>query len=156
MVVEPVAKGLTRADLVLSIGPEPAQTRFRAAWGPALGALPHLTGHLAPLQTGMDWAGLRAVAFAGIGHPEKFFATLRDQGVELCGTHALDDHQPLDARLITRLLADAKAQGAQLVTTEKDAVRLPPEMRGDVLALPVRLELDVPDALDSALDRLFA
>ncbi|WP_424975880.1 tetraacyldisaccharide 4'-kinase [Dinoroseobacter sp. S124A] len=153
---EPVAKGLARADLVLSIGPEPAQTRFRAAWGSALGQLPHLTGHLAPLQTGMDWDGLRAVAFAGIGHPEKFFATLRDQGVILCGTHGLDDHQPLDARLITRLLADAKAQGAQLVTTEKDAVRLPPEMRGDVLTLPVRLALDAPEALEAALDRLLA
>lgn len=152
---EPVAKGLARADMVLSIGPAPAQTRFRSAWGPALGTLPHVSGHLAPLQTGMDWAGLRAIAFAGIGHPEKFFDTLRREGVILCGTHPLDDHQPLDARLITRLLADAKAQNAQLVTTEKDAVRLPADLRGQVLSLPVRLELDDAGLLDAALDRLF-
>jgi tetraacyldisaccharide 4'-kinase len=152
---EPVATGLARADMVLSIGPQAAQSRFRAAWGAALGALPHVTGHLAPLQTGMDWAGLRAIAFAGIGHPEKFFDTLRDQGVTLCGTYPLDDHQPLDARLIARLLSDAKAQNAQLVTTEKDAVRLPPDLRGQVLSLPVRLDLEDPAPLDAALDRLF-
>lgn len=152
---EPVATGLARADMVLSIGPEPAQARFSSTWGTALGTLPHVSGHLAPLQTGMDWAGLRAIAFAGIGHPEKFFDTLRREGVTLCATHPLDDHQPLDARLITRLLADANAQSAQLVTTEKDAVRLPADLRGQVLSLPVRLELDDAAPLNAALDRLF-
>lgn len=153
---EPVARGLARADLLLTIGPPAAQARFDALWGPATGTLPHLRGALTPLQTGMRWEGLRAVAFAGIGHPQKFFDTLQDQGVILCATHPLDDHQPLDARLITRLLADAKAQGAQLVTTEKDAVRLPAELRGQVLSLPVRLALADDTALTAALDTLFS
>ncbi|MBN9674436.1 tetraacyldisaccharide 4'-kinase [Salipiger bermudensis] len=152
---EPVEAGLARADLVLSIGPAPAQRRFSEAWEAHI-PLPHLTGHLAPLQTGMTWDGLPAFAFAGIGHPEKFFATLKGLGAELRGTSALDDHQPFTPQLLTRLETDAARLGAQLVTTEKDAVRLPAEFRPKVLTLPVRLQIEDDRALADRLDTLLA
>ena len=149
---EPVAKGLARADLIPSIGPPAAQAAFAAAW-PAL-PVPHLTGSLNPLRMGMDWHGTRAIAFAGIGRPEKFFATLRAEGADLIRTVALADHQPFPLPLLTRLELEAKARGAQLVTTEKDAVRLPASFRPKVLAFPVRLELADWTPLDKALAKL--
>ena len=69
---------------------------------------------------------------------------------------ALADHQPFSPQLLTRLEAEARLIGAQLVTTEKDAARLPPEFLGKVLTLPVRLEFDDTGALDRRLDALFA
>lgn len=150
---EPVDAGLTRADLVLSIGPDAAQQGFAALWAGRI-KRPHLRGRLDPLATGMEWAGLRAYAFAGIGQPEKFFTTLRDMDVTLCGATALDDHQPLADPLLTRLEQAAWAAGAQLVTTEKDAVRLPPNWRHRVLTVPVRLVISDPAPLDLALDRI--
>lgn len=142
---EPLNAGLARADHLVLIGPPQARLRF---------ARPHLPlteGQIQPLQTGMSWKGETVIAFAGIGRPEKFFATLRDLGATLIKSVALDDHQPLSHGLMLRLEADAMRHNAHLVTTEKDATRLPASFRAKVLTLPVRLEVADWSALDSAV-----
>ena len=141
---EPVQVGLERADLILSIGSTAVSLSH---------PLPQLRGQLEPLQTGMDWSGAPVLAFAGIGRPEKFFATLRGLGANLVRTEALADHATLSIALLSRLEREARAAGAQLVTTEKDAARLPASFRSKVITLPVRLAIDDDTVL---IDRLRA
>jgi tetraacyldisaccharide 4'-kinase len=91
--------------------------------------------------------GNRVLAFAGIGDPEKFFATLRDAGIAIAVTRAFADHHRYTRSETDALRAQAEREGLVLVTTEKDAAR----MRGDeqvaelaarAVALPVTLVLE--------------
>ena len=150
---ESVAAGLQRADLLLSIGSDAAQRRFAEEWSSRI-PCPHAIGRLEPLPTGMDWQDMNVLAFAGIGLPEKFFATVRGLGANLLRAEALADHQPLTDALMKRLEIEAQALGAQLVTTEKDAVRLPASFRRNVLTIPVRLELTDWSPIDAELTKL--
>lgn len=151
---EPIKAGLARADIVLSIGDAAAQARFSDRWGQAVGLLPRVTGALEPLPMGLPLRGLPVLAFAGIGRPEKFFQTLKAMGADIRATHALSDHQPLSDALMTRMLREARAMGAQVVTTEKDAVRLPPALRAQVMTVPVRLRIADWGPVDAGLDRV--
>jgi len=150
---EPLASALGGADLLLSIGPKKAQKVFKAHWANAITG-PHLRGQLQPLETGMDWQGAALLAFTGAGTPEAFFATLRGLGATLLRAEALETHQPLTRTLMTRLDGEAIALGAQLVTTERDAVRLPLEFRQKVLTLPLRLQIENTALLDHVLAEL--
>ena len=149
---EPVHVGLKRADAVISIGEPEAQAQFRERSANQLGRIAHLTASLKPIEMGMPWADGRYLAFAGIGDPEKFFATLRGLGTPLVRTVALDDHQKLARPMIQRLMKEAQSMNAQLVTTEKDAARLPADLRSGILSLPVRLEFDNANALETLLE----
>lgn len=99
-----------------------------------------------------DWlTATPVVAFAGIGVPDRFFATLATLGVELVDRVAFPDHHMFSAADATRLLDLARSHGAILVTTEKDRARLADtggvlaELYDAARALPIRLKLDERD-----------
>ncbi|MDP6884731.1 MAG: tetraacyldisaccharide 4'-kinase, partial [Rhodospirillales bacterium] len=95
-----------------------------------------------------DLDGRAVVAFAGIGRPAKFFDTLRDIGCRVVASHAFADHHIYQAAELVRLADEARAAEAQLVTTAKDAERLPPDARDAVRVLTITLEWEEETALD--------
>jgi len=108
--------------------------------------IPVLSATLAPVG-GERLAGSRLLAFAGIGRPEKFFATLRALGALLGGARAFPDHHLFSAAELEKLHRDAKRLGARLVTTAKDIVRVPSALRAGVEVLEVELRWSDPGAL---------
>ena len=142
---EPIARGLARADAVVLIGE--GEPDLRGFAGTVLrGKI--ATGSLASL------AGRKVVAFAGIGRPEKFFQSVRDSGAEIVNTQDFGDHHVYAASEIARLVSRARAANAELITTEKDFVRLTPIERDGILTLPVHVEFEDEAALRVILDRL--
>lgn len=77
-----------------------------------------------------DWAGRRLHAMAGIGHPERFFATLRAMGLAFV-EHPFPDHHAYVAEDFS-FVGDGV-----LLMTEKDAVKCRPFHRGDAWVLPI-------------------
>ncbi len=128
---ERVASALARAAAVVVMGADAAGIVAQ------LGGATVLRADLVPVG-GADLGG-PVVAFAGIGRPAKFFATLESVGVVIVGRHAFPDHHPYREDELARLAASADAAGARLVTTAKDAVRLPLSWRARVVVLAVEV-----------------
>lgn len=91
------------------------------------------------------------IAFAGIGRPEKFFRSVLALGAEIVATEAYADHHVYNASDSARLLGEASRQGATLVTTAKDFVKLPAALRAATLVVSVRLRWEDEAALDQLL-----
>jgi len=144
---EPVGRGLSRADAVVLMGEDRTGVAARVA------PLPVLRARIEPTPD-HGLRGQTVLAFAGIGRPEKFFATLESLGAVLAGRIAFADHHPYTAAEVADLLTRAEALNALPVTTAKDAVRLPADVRARVCVLPVRAVFDDAEALGALLDRL--
>ena len=91
--------------------------------------------------------GKRVLAFAGIGDPARFFATLRAQGVDVAEGRAFADHHPFTPDDVACLVDDAAKQSLQLVTTEKDMARIRSDARlrayaDQIATLPVTMTFD--------------
>jgi len=145
---ESLARGLARADAIVLLG---AETQRRGPGFPGNdGALPILHADLRPVG-GERLAGRRLLAFAGIGRPEKFFATLQALGAELVGTRPYPDHYPFAAGELDQLLRAAERAQACLITTAKDIVRVPATMRSAIEVLEVEICWADPGALAELL-----
>jgi tetraacyldisaccharide 4'-kinase len=142
---ESVADGAARCRAAVLIGPD------RAGAVAVLQGLPVLRARLVPGPEMTALADQPVFAFAGIGRPGKFFATLAEAGARLADAVAFPDHHAYRAAEIRRLLDRAAQLGAVPVTTAKDAVRLPPELRGCIEVARVSLAWDDPAALDRLL-----
>ncbi|MDE2582255.1 MAG: tetraacyldisaccharide 4'-kinase, partial [Rhodospirillales bacterium] len=117
-------------------------------------ALPVLRARLEPGPQAAALRGARVLAFSGIARPEKFFASLQQAGAILAGRVPFPDHHTFTARELSRLRADAARLQALPVTTAKDAVRLPAEIRAAVRVLGVRLVWEHEAALEALLARM--
>ncbi len=141
---ERIAPGLARADAIVVIGDGPDPEALAGAGRPILRA------DLVPVA-GDRFAGKTVVAFAGIGRPEKFFATLRGLGTVLAAAHEFPDHHPYRAAEIATLTEEAARIGAILVTTSKDWARLDEAARAQVAVLEVEIAWRDPAALAALL-----
>lgn len=85
------------------------------------------------------------VAFCGLGLPDKFYAHLRAQGLRLAETLSFPDHHAYNDKDLEQLRARAKAHNAVLVTTAKDAVKLPRDFIHEAPVYIAQLQLNAKD-----------
>lgn len=154
----PLAEQLGMVQAILQLSPEGtgngAHTRFEHDF-----AGPVLHGAVVPAP-GAEWLnGTRVVAYAGIGRPDKLFASLERAGAIVVAALPFPDHHAFRAAEAARLIDLADEYKAELVTTEKDLVRIGSndatrELRRRSRALAVELRLEPQDArrLDTLIE----
>ncbi|MFT3838157.1 MAG: tetraacyldisaccharide 4'-kinase [Myxococcaceae bacterium] len=69
--------------------------------------------------------GVDLIALAGIARPERFLASIRATGATVASSHLRPDHHLFTSADLERVREDVKRLGTPVVTTEKDAERLP-------------------------------
>lgn len=149
----PLAPQLRRADAVVIVG-EGGEAVIRAA---ARAGRPVLRAELNAIRPD-EWRGVPVLAFAGIGRPSKFFASLAAAGAILAETAEFPDHHPYDEAEALDLMARAAAGGLRLVTTAKDIARLTgasgaaADLRERATAFAVTLVFENPAAVGALLD----
>ena len=141
---ETLASASKRCDAAIIIGEDTHQLASQLT-------IPTLAATLAPTTDTSFLASNRWLAFAGIGRPEKFFSTLREYGAELAATYSFADHHTYSTRDIASLVAKAQSLHAKLITTEKDAVKLPLSGATAITTLPVGLTFTHPENLAKIL-----
>jgi tetraacyldisaccharide 4'-kinase len=156
----PLPPQIDRTDALIVVGEGNAAEAIAASI--AARDKPVLTAQLKADDAALaSLRGQRVLAFAGIGDPERFFRTLRSNGVEVAGQRAFADHHPFTQAEVEALVEEARRDALKLVTTEKDLARLgvggelPPWAQG-IVAFPVKLEFDSAIKLRRFVsDRLF-
>lgn len=144
---EPLRQALARASATVIVGSGACPMVENAA-------LLHGVTLLRAKKAAMDGAALagrKLFAFCGIGAPEQFFSMLRLAGAGIAGTKIFPDHYPYTDNDISRLLEEAAGSGAELITTQKDLMRLRPPARMAVRTLPIEMRFDDEQALLAAL-----
>lgn len=145
---ERVADGIARADAIVMMGEGPAPPALSGFGGILLRARLEPQASLPPG---------RYVAFAGIGRPVRFFDSLQAQeGIQLIEGVPYPDHycfSHADFGFLTRLAAE---RDARLVTTEKDFVRLPADMKDKVMRQRVRVHFEDEPAFSRLLSGVSA
>ncbi len=139
----PLEPQLERADAILIVGSESGAISLSVA--ARVRNLPLFHATLEPdAATVAALAGQKVLAFAGIGDPEKFFATVAAAGIDAPIKRGFSDHHRYSIKEARRLLEEAKRNKLSLLTTEKDAARIQSdvalgELAARTRALPVTL-----------------
>lgn len=147
----PLAAQLACTDALVVIGAGQGGTsvarQMRARHAPVF----HAWFDPAPSSLAM-LRGRQVLAFAGIGDPARFFATLRAHGIDVVESQSFPDHHAFSAAEVEALRHRAHARGLIAVTTAKDRVRLSsdPQLRplaDGIAAFDVRLAFAAADEL---------
>jgi tetraacyldisaccharide 4'-kinase len=138
----PLPAQLARADAILFVGDADGAAPPAPLSAPAT---PHFHASLLPDEAVVDaLRGKPLLAYAGIGDPRKFFATLTAAGLDVRLRQAFPDHHRIRPEEAQNLAEQARTSGLFGVTTEKDWARMAGDeftstLREISTALPVRL-----------------
>ena len=140
---EKLEDGLQNVDMVIFNGEDETGLKSKIP-----SHIPIFTGELRPDDEIIEQIKNRRVyGFAGIGNPSRFFKTLHSIEADIVGEAHFADHHPYTDTDMSQLYEEANQAGSELVTTQKDWMRLPAEWRDRVLTVPVRIHFSSADSI---------
>lgn len=136
---ETFCNGVKRADALVILGKDKHNLAEKSG-------LPVFYGHTEAVQTS-NIENHNVVAFAGIGHPQKFYHTLCQQGFNVVETIDFPDHHFYSREELDEILEKAQILNAEVYTTSKDYVKIPHLLQKEIKVLEIAVVWDNPEQL---------
>ncbi len=144
---EPLSRALKRADNIILLGETTPENDL-----PNFAETPILRANL--VKNSKTSLPIHVVAFAGIGRPQKFYNSLKNEGVSLLDTIDFPDHHYYIESELQVLFDLANTHKAGLITTEKDWVKLPKSWQDKIQYLPISIQWDRPEEIKKILQSI--
>lgn len=137
---EHIKDGLKRAQAVLMIGSDEYNLSSTIS-------LPLFRGKIVAQKPKLK--NNRVIAFAGIGHPQKFYTSLQELGIEIIQTFDFPDHHSYTESELIQILNEAKLNKAEVITTSKDFVKIPTSLQSQFKILEIHIQWEDAKALQN-------
>ena len=145
---ESLERGLARADAVVIAGED--KVGIKEQIQKVAPDIPVYGGQFKPdSKVIQKLKGKKVMAFAGIGRPEKFFDMLKGKGISVDKKAVFPDHYDYTRFDIESLLSEAGT--LPLVTTTKDAVKVPRDMQNRLVVVSGQFVFDEPATVQNML-----
>lgn len=135
---EDFGAGLKRADAAIIIGSDLCNLESRLN-------IPTFAAEIRPIKAHRGTPHI--IAFAGIGRPEKFYQSLRSLNFNLLHTYDFPDHHIYTEDDLQTLIRSAERLQAEIYTTTKDFVKIPPQLQSKFKVLDIEILWQDPQAL---------
>ena len=103
---------------------------------------------LAKNQEIKKYSKRKFLAFAGIAHPENFFSFLRKNNIFLKQTISFPDHYKYKEGDIKKLIKLSTLKNVDIITTEKDYVKIPEKYKKNISKISISLKFDANNFLN--------
>jgi len=99
----------------------------------------------------------KALAFCGIARPQRFFAQVREEGLDIVSAMAFPDHHAYPPSSLRKIVRTCREIGAEVIlTTEKDSVKIEAQRSsfGNIPVFYLKIGLRVEPEVDERMRRL--
>ncbi len=148
---ENIEKGILRADAILIIGEDRNHVETLIT---SIKDIPVFKAKLVTASDNVKVKGKKVAAFAGIGRPSKFKETLEEYGAEVTMWKEFPDHYLYKTEDLRSFLKAAAKSKIPVITTTKDFVRIPKQIKRDLQTFAVELEWEDETGILSLIEQI--
>lgn len=135
---ESLKQGFKRAHALIIIGEDKTNISAQTA-------LPVFGADIEEIKPATN--NKKVLAFAGIGHPQKFYDSLMRCGLTIFKVQNFPDHHFYTKTELQNLIQTAQKHDLDIYTTSKDYVKIPPELKKYFKVLEIKIKWKEPSKL---------
>ncbi len=126
-----------KTDIIILVGED--HTNFKFKYKNQINQIDLFKGKIVTINNGKD---KNFLAFSGIGNNDSFFDTLEKNNYNILKKLPFPDHYQYSRQDIEKIINTSQRNGLIPITTEKDMIRIPPNLQNQIKYLKIKIEIE--------------